>query len=887
MDLERLEGRQLLSTFEVTSASDSGPGTLRTAIEAANAEPGADSIRFNIAGDGVHRITLASNLPSITDPVLIDGYSQPGARPNTSEQIFDAVIRIEIRGEGEANVGLSLAGPGHSTIRGLAIGGFESQNLSGNFGLILFSDDNRIEGNIIGADATGMTVAPIDYEGIRVNPSMGNAIGGTNPEARNVIVGSAARGVTIMGSGVTVQGNLIGLSAAGDAAIPNGRGVEFAFGASDGLVGGAAHGARNVISGNRLEGFPEGGAGVAATSSTRNITIQGNYIGTDVTGTYAIPNEGDGVTGDPTGLIVGGDRPGEGNLISGNSADGVALWAYGAFRIQGNRIGTDVTGTVPLPNGQNGVRIHVYKSTEIDGLVGASPCGGNLVAYNGWHGLFVDDLPYNGSGDPPPVPPIQVIGNWIRDNGLTQIRVEPPEAATITPPGPDDHQCWDPLPIPSSPSLVDAGRTTTGTIVNGSFTGVAGFPYTIRFFGTPIGGAATAPEELGSVVVTPGQDGVSRFSTSLPRQAQPGTTLTAVAVAFSGDTSDAAAPVVVDDLAPPASPSLIGASRVADGTWVWGTLSGFAGLSYTLTFYGTPADPAAGPAGTAIGSIVVVMDADGLAEFDTVLDVKALPGSPLWAVAHSESGGDSALSAPVTVSERVPPAAPVLLNADRVTAGTSVQGTFAGVERRTYELQFYGTPFGSTGASLLGSLALTTGDGGQAAFQATLGLQAQPGTPIWALATDPDGLTSPASNPVVVGNLVPPRVIGFRRWGVHAQPTRLAITFDADMNASQASDTSSYKLLAPGRDGQLGTSDDRSLPIALARYDATARVATVRSRFLLPLRRMFRLVIRSGALTDTSGVALDGNNDGQPGGAAVFDFGGAARTHLARKSQFP
>src|SRR5437016_5283227 len=99
--LETLEDRCLLSTFTVLNTDDSGPGSLRQAITDANATPnagGADQIHFNISGAGVHTISPASALPAITDPVVINGYTQPGASPNTLNIGDNAVVLIELNG---------------------------------------------------------------------------------------------------------------------------------------------------------------------------------------------------------------------------------------------------------------------------------------------------------------------------------------------------------------------------------------------------------------------------------------------------------------------------------------------------------------------------------------------------------------------------------------------------------------------------------------------------------------------------------------------------------------------------------------------------------------------------------------------------------------------
>src|SRR5438552_13420125 len=96
--LELLEDRTLLSTFTVIDTSDSGAGSLRQAILDANAHSGADVIQFNVAGGGVHAIQPLSALPIITDAVTIDGYSQPGASPNTLAIGDNAVILVELNG---------------------------------------------------------------------------------------------------------------------------------------------------------------------------------------------------------------------------------------------------------------------------------------------------------------------------------------------------------------------------------------------------------------------------------------------------------------------------------------------------------------------------------------------------------------------------------------------------------------------------------------------------------------------------------------------------------------------------------------------------------------------------------------------------------------------
>ncbi len=199
------------STLVVTNTNDSGPGSFRQALADANADAGPrDTITFNIPGAGPHTIrpTKLPDLPTITQPVIIDGTTQPG---------YAGTPLIEISGENADVVnGLVITG-GNSIVRGLAINRFP---LSGIF---VPSPGNVFESNYIGTNTAGTAALPNGDDGIKVRGS-GNTIGGTSPGAGNLISGNLNDGVDL-GAGATntlVQGNRIGTNAAGTAAIPNG-----------------------------------------------------------------------------------------------------------------------------------------------------------------------------------------------------------------------------------------------------------------------------------------------------------------------------------------------------------------------------------------------------------------------------------------------------------------------------------------------------------------------------------------------------------------------------------------------------------------------------------------------------------------------------------------
>lgn len=319
--------------FVVTNANDHGAGSLRQAILDANATQGADTITFNIPGAGVQTINLLIALPIITDPVVIDATTEPG---------YSGMPLVEVNGSLLSNTSGLQVTAGNSTIRGLAINRF-----SGGAGILLSTNGgNTIQGNFIGIDATGNAAAR-NNNGISITAgSANNLIGGTTQAARNVISGNGFDGIAVGGSGNQIQGNFIGTNSAGSAAIPNGtNGVNISGSPqfTNNVVGGSASGAGNVISGNPTGVF------LLAPGNT----VQGNLIGTDPSGLKAVPNN-TGINGSVANTLVGGLVPGARNVISGNNGDGVSIGGAGSL-LQGNLIGTDITGSVALGNGGTGV----------------------------------------------------------------------------------------------------------------------------------------------------------------------------------------------------------------------------------------------------------------------------------------------------------------------------------------------------------------------------------------------------------------------------------------------------------------------------------------------------------------------------------------------------
>ncbi len=195
-------------TLTVTTTADSGAGSLRQAILDSNASAGTlDTIAFAIPGGGVHTITPASALPTITDPVVIDGTTQPG---------FAGMPLVELDGSTAAGAGLSITA-GSSTVRGLVINRWATGiSISG-------AGQNVVAGNFIGTDASGTLPLGNDTYGVNIVDSPNNLVGGLGVGEGNLIAFNSDRGVHVSGAtGNTIRGNAIHSQPLGIDLVPEG-----------------------------------------------------------------------------------------------------------------------------------------------------------------------------------------------------------------------------------------------------------------------------------------------------------------------------------------------------------------------------------------------------------------------------------------------------------------------------------------------------------------------------------------------------------------------------------------------------------------------------------------------------------------------------------------
>jgi IPT/TIG domain len=529
--------RLAATTFGVVNTNDAGAGSLRQAILDANANAGADTITFGITGSGAHTIAPASALPVIADAVTIDGYTQPGSSANTNGPGLpdNSVHLIELDGTntggGNGAAVLSVSGNFAFVLRGLVV------NRGPSAAIQVATANGSIEGCFIGVDPTGLTARSNTY-GILLEFATNVHVGGQLPAQRNVIsgnivtqIGSGCNSGT-GGSGHVIEGNFLGPDATGaalpvNAPVTNNDGVALCYGTTNATIGGAAPGARNIISGNRFIGVDISSSFCGACVT--GIVVEGNYIGTDVTGTQALGNASFGIRDNTTGNQI------IDNVISGNTGDGVLIESGsptdGAL-VRGNWIGTDASGLLPVPNTGWGLR--VLAGGVVLGGTGAGE--GNVIAFNGTTtqgGITID----NGTGN-------AIRGNSIHDNAGLGI--------DLSPVGPNANDQGDadaganglqnfPVLSTLTPTVPEAPEG--GLSIQGILHSTPSTTYDLDFFSNPA--CVKFPKDylegakyLGSGVVTTDGSGTGVVDVTVPIGIAAGEHVSATATDPAGNTSE-------------------------------------------------------------------------------------------------------------------------------------------------------------------------------------------------------------------------------------------------------------------------------------------------------------------------------------------------------------
>lgn len=495
--------------------------TLRAAVGESNGHIGPDNIVFNLPGSGVQTIQLTKSIRVSDGGLTIDGYTQPGAQPNTDPLLDNAVILIQLRGNGANDFSaFELTSPGN-VIKGLAL-----FNLRRSFYLYGSSSNNNvIIGNFIGTDAAGNFVAPTLVEnahGVMIEQGASqNRVGGTAPADRNVISGNARSGVAMWHEGTAsnvVQNNLVGLGPAGNKRLPNRvHGIDMNYGVRANLIGGTGQGERNVISGNDASG-----AEVSHTAATRDNNILGNYIGTDVTGNLAPSWAYNGLAAMSIKDRVTNNT--FANNVAGNSVSyGVRIDNFGTCCLSGNqfinnRIGIGANGNA-IPNAPAGVWVNA-PDTAI---------GSNLIANNSGPGIRVEGAANDRN---------RITQNSIFNNSGLGIDLEAIGSVNGNDALDADTGANEGQNYPVLTAATSAGGSTS---VQGTLGSKANSAYTLEFFSSSScdsSGYGEGETPLGSLNVNTNASGTASFDTTLPVGTTPGRVVTATATDAAGNTSE-------------------------------------------------------------------------------------------------------------------------------------------------------------------------------------------------------------------------------------------------------------------------------------------------------------------------------------------------------------
>lgn len=325
-----------INVISVTSPTDSGWGSLRSAITAANNATGDALIEFNIPGGCPQLIYVNSALPSIDKTVRIEGYSQPGSLENTDLYNFNGNVCVFLIASGSVSHGLTLSTATEADqpyVSGMGFYGFTS-----NAVLISGPGNAQVRGSLFGTGAP--ILAHFDNSAIRVFNAPGTLIGGSDVADRNVIGRAEQAGIRIEGEAACeVRNNLIGTNQSGDHEIANEVGV---------LVNG---GSGNVIRDNTIA-FNTAQAILLEDdgSPPQNVQILNNYLGATHVD-FALGGNGTNAV-----RVAGGNgHVIRGNYIYNNQTDGVAVLAPSRrVWISENRFVNNLLLPIDLsPNGRN------------------------------------------------------------------------------------------------------------------------------------------------------------------------------------------------------------------------------------------------------------------------------------------------------------------------------------------------------------------------------------------------------------------------------------------------------------------------------------------------------------------------------------------------------
>ncbi|HEY0369082.1 MAG TPA: M12 family metallopeptidase [Chthoniobacterales bacterium] len=598
-----------------------------------------------------------------TQGIVFDGFL--AARNNTSASNnvvsgcyigTDATGTTAIRNGPSGWPGIELTGGAFNN----TIGGLTSNDrnvISGNTGYgvsvaAINSNNNLVAGNFIGTNAAATGALGNGYGGVLINNgAANNTIGGLTTGARNIISGNQNEGVRIEGSGTSgnsVVGNYIGTNPAGTAALGNGQSSHW-----PGLI--VEDGAQsttiraNVISGNTGNGV------FLSDSGTAGNIVEGNFIGTDPTGSSAVPNQWSGVAlfGACHDNTIGGLTSGARNIISGNGNEGISIGDPDTSNnnVVGNYIGVNAAGTAALPNQYAGISI--YGTAVANRIGGLTSSARNVISGNANQGITISDSDTSGN---------IVEGNFIGldASGLVAL---PNQYSGIdlflgasgntiggTSGGARNYVSGNNV---GGSGMSISGSGTNNNLVQGNTIGlnIAGAVVPNAYQGIAIFGGASnnaiggTVNGASNVIAGNTFEGVAVFdlasvANAIEQNSIFGNNFRGIGI-YSNANNSAAAPTV--------SSASVSTAANPNGTDLSGGLTRAANTNFRIEFFASPAGSDEGK--TFIGVTNVLTSGGGLAPFGPVHLAAAMPdGTVITATATDASGNTSQFSAPVSAT---------------------------------------------------------------------------------------------------------------------------------------------------------------------------------------------------------------------------------------------
>lgn len=379
----------------VTNTNDSGSGSLRETINCVNSDPELDVIGFNIVGNGPHRIVLESNLPNLSDEgIVIDGTTQP------NWELGDIIIDGKFKYYGFSNINSSncqiygihftkvISGITFGEAPNCRIGRIGKGNIINHSGTGIYCHSTKnAESAIIEGNLIG-----VDLSGtiVKTVSGYGISIAGNSKNMQilnNVISGCNEFAISIsfnLENELIIANNYLGTDISGNLALSNGGGIDIVPRNCGGSCLTEVKIVNNVISGNL-------GHGIRTPNFNNNDTqwiIKGNKIGTDVSGTLPLGNKEWGIRITHHNFEIGGVEEGERNIIAYNELGGIYFQQNSSIKIRLNSIFCN--GGNGILGGANSVNIHNASENVIEGT---SSSNAKIDIYLSSYDLCPDNSP--------------------------------------------------------------------------------------------------------------------------------------------------------------------------------------------------------------------------------------------------------------------------------------------------------------------------------------------------------------------------------------------------------------------------------------------------------------------------------------------------------------